>query len=126
MQERLLLPQGFPSTQVQAWPEGQPVHAVGSQVDGSPPLLPPIVPPLPVPHWQFVMSQVWPEAQMLLQLAGHTQELLAPHVAGAPQGGLQLAVTHALFWQTCPTRQPCDRQPAPPSPAWVHDPLMQL
>lgn len=57
---------------------------------------PPMLPPVATPHWQVVMSQVWPEPQMLLQFVGHTQLLFAPQVAGAPQGGLQVAVTHVV------------------------------
>ena len=100
----------MPSKQLQVWPLGQLPQGEVVQVVGNPPepprppvgKLPPVgMPPLePTPHWQFAMSQVWPEAQTPLQLVGQTQVLFAPQVAGGPQGGLQVAVTQAPFWQT--------------------------
>lgn len=94
----------------------------------SPPLLPKMPPLLPVlvPHWQVVVLQVVPVAQLPPQFAGQTQLLLAPQLAGGPQGGLQVSVMQALFTQACPLGQPFGPHPdVPPSPT-THAPLLVL
>ncbi len=102
------------------------------QVAGRPPLepRPPLLPkrppllPVLVLHWQVVVLQVVPLAQLPPQLAGQTQLLLAPQVAGGPHGGLQVSATQALFTQARPAEQPFGPQPeVPPSPA-MHAPLV--
>jgi hypothetical protein len=139
VQARLVLLQGSSplelkgSMQKQLLPAGQPLQVERVQLVGSPPLdSPPLLPKMPpllpvlVPHWQVVVLQVVPAAQLPPQFAGQTQLLLAPQVAGGPQGGLQVSVTQALFTHALPVGQPLGPHGVPPSPTTTQAPLVVL
>lgn len=134
-QKRSLDEQALPSMQVQV-PDEQVPQGEVVQVVGIAPLLPPMLPPLrppeappmvppePVPHWQVVMSQVVPVAQMPPQFAGQVQLLLAPQVAGGGQEGLQVSATQALFTQDRPEAQPLGPQFEPLSVEETQTPVV--
>jgi hypothetical protein len=131
-QNRSLDEQALPSMHVQVPPDGQLPQGEVEQVEGMLPLeRPPLLPSPPllvvvVLHWQVAVSQVVPVAQLPPQFEGQTQLLLAPQVAGGPQGGLQVSATQTPFTQESPAEQPLGPQPeVPPSPA-VHAPLVVL